>query len=508
MKILIAGFQHETNSFVANPTGFEDFVHGGMFPALIRGSDVFDFDGVNIAIGGFLSAARGRKAQLIPALWAGATPSGAVTAEAFERIAGEICSLAEQARPDAIYLDLHGAMLCEHVEDGEGELLARLRRIVGPRCPIVASLDLHANVTARMMNAADGLVAYRTYPHIDMAETGDRAAALLFHLLDSGTRLHKAFRRLPFLIPVTAMATEVDPARSIYRALGVLEQSGTCPVWASFAPGFPAADFAECGGSAWAYAADPAHAERVVEQLWEQIVLREPEWRLDLVLPDEAVHLARQAGERDLRPVIIADVQDNPGAGGSSDSTGLLKALLAAGAQDAALGLIVDPAAAAAAHAAGIGADLTLALGGRSGAVGDSPLTGAFRVKHLSDGRCRFDGPMMHGKNADVGPSACLLVNGLDIAVSSRIDQMLDRALFRMAGVEPEAKRIVVVKSAVHFRADFAPIAGGIILARAPGPVAADPAELPWRRLAPGMRLTPLGPRFDPADSLNQEGPT
>jgi microcystin degradation protein MlrC len=162
MRILIAGFQHETNTFAPSKTEYDDFVRGGAFPALARGQDLLGMRDINIPMGGFIGAMA--DAELVPVLWAGATPAAHVSRDAFERIAGEIVSRASGQKVDAIYLDLHGAMVCEHVDDGEGELLDRLRQAVGPRVPIVASLDLHANVTERMLTLADALVAYRPIP--------------------------------------------------------------------------------------------------------------------------------------------------------------------------------------------------------------------------------------------------------------------------------------------------------------------------------------------------------
>lgn len=492
MRILVAGFQHETNSFAPSPTTYEDFVRGGAFPALTRGANVLGLRDINIPVGGFIRAME-KKAELLPVLWAGATPAAHVTRDAFERIAGEIVSAAAQQKPDAIYLDLHGAMYCEHLDDGEGELLARLRTVVGPRVPVVASLDLHANVTARMLDAADALTAYRTYPHVDMAETGDRAAFLMWRVMERSNALYRAQRRIPFLIPLNAMCSLVDPARSVYARMAAAERDGGLSL--SFTPAFPAADFPECGPMVWGYG-EKGLVEREVARMADDIVAREAEWVVRLLEPEEAVRTAMRIAEGASRPVVIADTQDNPGGGGDSDTTGMLRALISCGAQDAAIGLMVDPAAAAAAHAAGAGAEITIGLGGHSGVPGDAPLHATYRVEQLSDGYCRYDGPMMHGKESHVGPSARLSLGGVQIVVSSHKDQMLDRNLYRMAGVEPEKMKILVNKSSVHFRADFQPIAEAVLVAKAPGPLLADPADYPWTRLKPGMRLRPLGPTF------------
>jgi microcystin degradation protein MlrC len=489
VRVLIAGFQHETNTFAPSKTGYDDFVRGGAFPAMARGEDLLAMRDINIPMGGFIGAMA--DAELIPVLWAGATPAAHVTGDAFERIAGEIAGAADGM--DAIYLDLHGAMVCEHLDDGEGELLDRLRRVVGPRIPIVASLDLHANVTEKMLARADALVAYRTYPHVDMAETGDRAAFLLRRLLQRGNALYRASRQIPFLIPLNGMCTLVEPAQGIYRALTEAEIRHGLSL--SFAMGFPAADFPECGPLVWGYG-DSDAVEREVASLANQIIAREPEWAVPLLGPEEAVRLAMEIAATASRPVVIADTQDNPGGGGDSDTTGMLRALVSCSAQDAAMGLMVDPAAAASAHAAGAGADITIGLGGHSGVAGDAPFHASFRVEQLCDGRCQYGGPMMHGKWSDVGPSARLALGGVQIVVSTHKDQMLDRNLYRMAGIEPERMKILVNKSSVHFRADFQPMAEAVLVAKAPGPLLADPADYPWTRLRKGLRLRPSGPAF------------
>ena len=491
MRVLIAGFQHETNTFAPSKTGYDDFVRGGAFPALVRGGDLLAMRDINIPMGGFIGAMR--DAELVPVLWAGATPAAHVTRDAFERIAGEIVGAAAEADVDAIYLDLHGAMVCEHLDDGEGELLERLRRAVGPRVPIVASLDLHANVTQKMLTQADALVAYRTYPHVDMAETGDRAAFLLRRLLQRGNALYRVSRPMPFLIPLNGMCTLMQPASAIYQAMAAAEENHGVSL--SFAMGFPAADFPECGPLVWGYGDDESVA-REVGAIADQVIAREADWAVPLLSPEDAVRKAMAIAATATQPVVIADTQDNPGGGGDSDTTGMLRALMACGAEQAAMGLMVDPAAAAAAHAAGVGADITIGLGGHSGVVGDAPLEATYRVEQLSDGVCQYGGPMMHGKWSGVGPSARLSLGGVQIVVSSHKDQMLDRNLYRMAGVEPEMMKILVNKSSVHFRADFQPIAEAVLVAKAPGPLLADPADYPWTRLRKGLRLRPLGPAF------------
>ena len=493
-KILIAGFQHETNTFAPSPATYESFVRGEGHPAMARGDAVLAIRDVNLPIGGFIQASERQGHTLLPVIWTAASPSAQVTEDAYEHIVGEIVAAAGDGGFDAIYLDLHGAMVAQHVDDGEGELLARIRAKVGPSVPVVASLDLHANVTERMLASADVLVAYRTYPHVDMADTGARAERLLVRLLEERKPLVRAARRLPFLIPINGMCTLLEPARSMYEALGTLEQGPVVSL--SFTPGFPAADFPECGPVIWGYGKEASAVRDAVDSLYDTMLRNEAQWAVPFLSPDAAVTEAIRLSATAQKPVVIADTQDNPGAGADSNTTGMLRALLDNGAQDAALGLIWDPEAAAQAHAAGVGATLELALGGRSGTPGDAPFVGTFEVVALSDGRCRYDGPMMHGMQVNLGPVACLKIGGVRIAVSSTKAQMLDRNLYRVAGIEPEQMKILVNKSSVHFRADFQPIAHTVLVAKAPGPMTADPADLPWKRLARGIRVRPMGKSF------------
>ena len=497
-RILIAGYQHETNTFAPSLADWAAFQTGENFPAYMRGQAVVQqLTGVNIPVGGFIDAARREGWQLVPSAWAGATPSSYVTRDAFERISAAILEDVRAAMAqglDGVYLDLHGAAVAEHADDSEGELLARIRALVGSQRPIVASLDLHANVTQRMLALADGLVAYRTYPHIDMADTGARAALLLREHLRQGRRAETQARRLPFLIPLNAQSTWMSPAREIYDELAAIETRTGCML--SFCMGFPASDFAECGPVVWGHggAAEPA-----VRQLFERASVP-PQWRPDFLPAHEAVQQALRVAAQHTAPVVIADTQDNPGAGGDSNTTGMLHALLAQGAGrqwpgQVALGLLVDPEAARRAHEAGVGAVLELALGKAvptfTGQASDPPVQGRFTVRALGEDVCEIKGPMMTGMKVHIGPCACLEMEGVLVAVASGKMQMLDRELFRAVGIQPEQMKLLVVKSSNHFRADFTPIASRVLVAKAAGPMAADPGDLPWKKLGAQTRTRP-----------------
>lgn len=489
MRVLVAGFEHETNTFAPTRAGYQNFVNGEGYPAMARGNEMLRLRDVNLATGGFIQAAEQRGFEIVPVIWAGASASAHVTTDAYERIAGEIVAAAKAHAFDAIYLNLHGAMVTELHDDGEGELLRRLRAVVGPEMPIFCSVDLHANMTEAMLTLATGIVGYQTYPHIDMAETGRRAVALHDACREAGGRLYRAARRLPFLIPLNAQCTLVDPARSTYALLR--EKQVGDVVSLSFAPGFPASDFSECGPVVWGYGRTQGAVEDAVETVYRHILETEPQWAVEFLDPESAVKEAIRLSAGATRPVVISDTQDNPGAGADADTTGMLRALVACRAEGAALGVFYDPAAVAAAAEAGAGGTVTLALGGRSGTAGDEPFVGTFEVETVGDGRCVFEGPMLRGTELDLQGAACLRIDGVRVVVSATKAQMFDRNLYRMVGIQPEAMKILVNKSSVHFRADFGPISEAILIAKAPGPMKADPRDLPWTKLPQAMRLAP-----------------
>jgi microcystin degradation protein MlrC len=490
-RIAIGGLHHETNSFAPQPATMARFEEADGWPPLSRGSAMLaNTAGANLAIAGFVEAARATGHALLPLVWANACPSGPVTRDAFERLAAMMLEDLAAAGPvDALFLDLHGAMVTEHLADGEGELLRRLRRLA-PDLPVVAALDLHANVSDAMVSLSDALVAYRTYPHVDLAATGARCLPLLERLI-AGRPLASAHRKLDFLIPLPWQCTTIEPARGLYAMLDELE--GEDVLSASLCLGFPAADTPVAGPSVLAYAETPAAAGAAADRLARALAAAEPHFAGRLWSPADAVRRAQ--AHPGPRAVILADTQDNPGGGGSSDTTDLLEALIAARAGSALLALLCDEEAARAAHTAGEGGVLRgLALGGRHGPAGVRPVVGSFEVLRLGNGRFTATGPMYGGNRMELGPMALLRPReapGVEIAVASRRLQAADRAILRHLGVDPAEKRILVLKSSVHFRADFEALADEVLVVAAPGANVADPAALPFRHLPPGLRRRP-----------------
>jgi microcystin degradation protein MlrC len=493
-RIAVGGFQHETNTFAPVKASLKDFQKVAGQPQMPRGQAIFDItDGLNLPIAGFIDAARAAGHALVPTQWATATPSAHVTDRAFDTISGNILDDIAAAGPlDAIYLCLHGAMVTESHEDGEGELLRRLRARVGPDIPVVVSLDLHSNTTQQMVDLSTALVAFRTYPHVDMAETGRRAAGVLDRILRDGTPPVKAFRKLPFLVPIVWQCTSIEPANSIYQRLRAMERVSPAIRSLSFTPGFPPADIAECGPAVIAYGDSVQTADEAADELARMVGNAEGAFAGTLYEPDDGVREAMQR-YRD-KPIVLADTQDNPGAGGASDTVGLLEALVRNKAQDAVFAMLYDPDAAAAAHGAGIGAELVLAVGAGTRQPGHKPFKARFTVEALSDGRFTGTGPMKRGAQYQMGPTAVLRTGGVATVVTSGKAQVNDQAMLRHIGIDLEKQRILAIKSSVHFRADFTELAGDILIVTAPGPNMADHLALPYKRLRTGIRLTPLGP--------------
>ena len=495
MRIAVGGFQHETNTFAPTKATLKDFQEAEGWPELLRGSALPPgVEGINLPITGAIEALRGLGHEILPLCWCSAPPSAHVTDEAFETVAGMMLEdLGGLGALDGVYLDLHGAMVTESHEDGEGELLRRLRGLLGEGLPIVVSLDLHANVTPEMVAHADLIEIYRTYPHVDMAETGGRAAFGLDALLRGEAGREKAFRQLPFLLPLTGGCTLMDPAKGLYESIpNILDEERITSL--SFACGFPPADIEHAGPSLVAYGPDRGEAEAVLDRFEEAILSREAAFASAIYPAPEAVAKARGLARGAARPVVLADTQDNPGAGGNGDTTGLLRALIEAGAEGAVLGVLYDPEVALQARGRGEGARLTVSLGAKSGWPGVTPMEGEARVMGLSDGRSLGTGPFYKGAHINLGPCALLEMGGVRVVVGSQRVQAADQSMFRQIGIEPAQAKILALKSSVHFRADFQPIAEAVLVAAAPGPNPIDHTKLDYKRLRPGVRLMPGGP--------------
>jgi len=501
-RIAVGGFQHETNTFAPQRASWADFARADAWPGYVRGGALFDaVEGFNIPIAGAVETLHGLGHELIPLSWCSAPPSSYVDEDAYERVAaGMLEDLAAAGPLDGIYLDLHGAMVAAHHEDGEGELLHRIRALVGERIPIVTSLDFHTNMTEAMVEHASAMVGYRTYPHIDMAATGSRAAELLDRLIREKRPLYKAFRQADFLIPLVWQCTMAEPTKGVFDLMDEIERGSASHnqgiVSITHTPGFPPADITECGPALVVYGHDQEAADAAADRLMAALNAKEPEFAGRLHSADEAAQEAIRLARTASKPIVLADIQDNPGAGGTSDTVGLLRALIAHKAKGAVLGMIVDPEAAAAAHEVGEGALLPCGVGAKIGYADENPVEATWRVMRIASGDFVGTGPMFGGAKFHVGPYALVTDedSGVSVVLAAARIQAIDQEQFRHVGIEPSQVPILALKSTVHFRADFQPIAETILVVQSPGAHVSDPVEMPYRNLRRGVRLRPLGP--------------
>lgn len=462
-RIALAGFSHETNTFVGGRTDLGAFVANGLY----RGNALRALRGTNTVVGGVVDAVAGTpdRFALVPLLATGAIPGGLVTADAFEAIAGEIIAGLERTRPDAVVLDVHGAMVSEAATDGDAEIVRRVRAAVGPRVPIIAVLDLHANLSPDLVAPADVLLPYDTYPHVDTAERGAEAVHLAGRLLSGEIQPTTALRKLPLLTSSPPQRTGAGPMAAIAALAAECERlPGVLNVGVT--PGFAYADVPDAGfGILVTTDRDRALAERLASELADFVWDRREAFRPQVLTVEQAIHaaMAEPGG-----PVVLADLGDNPGGGTPADGTALLWGLLDLGAPNAALALIADPQAVATASAAGVGARVELSLGGKTDEHHGYPIDVTATVRSLSDGRFTYEGPMNAGLPGNLGRTAVLACDGryghtVEVIVCERRVQPLDAAIFRSQGIEPRDRQVLGVKSAVHFRGSFEPLAHRII---------------------------------------------
>jgi microcystin degradation protein MlrC len=466
-RVLTGRFMHETNTFSIVKTDLalwrrRDFHNENEIPAVFRGT--------HSALGATFEAADKYGWTLIHPVSANANPSGIVTDEAFDTIGGMFVAAAERQGPiDGALLHLHGAMVVESHEDGEGELLHRLRRMLGPDIPIVVTLDLHANVTQKMTDNASALIAFRTYPHVDMYERAWQGAELLERAMQGEVQPKTVIARRPMIYGLDRGRHQAGPMAELIGRGEKLETSGGALV-VSVCAGFSRANIRDVGPSvtvtydaaaAGVSTAPPAQeiAENFMDYAWE--TRDYASFRLLSVA--EAVTRARE-GKRGDKPLVVADYTDNPGGGGYGDATAFLKGLVEAQVDDVAFHALCDPAAVAEGHRNGIG-PATLTIGGKTDPkMGGGPLTLSGEITCLTNGKFIAYGPMGGGVERNYGPSMVFRVGGIDIILITNNGQATDLAQLTSLGIDPTRYSTVAVKSMQHFRAAFEPIAREVIL--------------------------------------------
>lgn len=472
MRIFSGSLATETNTFAPMPTGLASFHERGYFPAGQHPDQMSFF-------GGPLWAARLRGRErgwtLLEGMVAGAQPSGITTRVAYETLRDELLRDLRAALPvDVVLLGLHGAMVADGYDDCEGDLLERVRAIVGPGVVVGAELDLHCHLSRRMVEMADWLVAFKEYPHTDVLERGLELVDLC--VAQAEGRLHKPRVALVDTGMVCMIHTTREPARSFVDRVRALEgRDGVHTI--SIAHGFPWGDVPDMGTRVLVYGDDAAHAQALAQRLADELVsLRDQLWRpypgVDAAL-DQA--LAVQGG-----PVVLSDGADNAGGGAASDSTFVLRRLVERGIGPAALGPLWDPVAVRIASEAGIGARLPLRIGGKVSPMSGDPLDLEVEVLALH--------PDLHqtGLGARHAMGACALVRtagGVQIVLNSIRCQAMGTDLFTQLGCDLAAQTVVVVKSSQHFYASFSKVAREVLYMDAPGTVTQDLKSLPFHKV-------------------------
>jgi microcystin degradation protein MlrC len=461
-RVLTARFMHETNTFSRVATDM----------AMIRRRDFHLENGIleafratRSAFGATFEAADKFGWSLVHPVSANPNPSGIVTDAAFEEITGLVLGAVDAKGPiTGVLLHLHGAMVGQRHQDAEGEFLARVRHRLGPDVPVVVTLDLHANVTPRMAENANALIAYRTYPHIDQYERAWQAAELLQRAMQGEIRPKTVIARRPMIYGLDHGRTQRGPMAELIARGEAIEQLGEALV-VSICAGFSRANIYDVGPSVTVTvdgegARGRGIAEEFMDYAWET-----REYTTVRLLPvGEAVARAR-AGRPGEKPLVVADYTDNPGGGGYGDATAFLKGLVEAGVESVAFHAICDPEAVEEGMRAGVGAKTTLTLGGKTDpSLGGGPLSLFGEVVCLTNGRFIAHGPMGGGIERNYGPSMVFRVGSIDIIVITNNGQAVDLAQFTSLGVDPTRYRTVAVKSMQHFRAAFEPIARDVVL--------------------------------------------
>ncbi len=456
VRVLIAEFLHETNTFSVQKTDRKCFERG-----LYLDNEVSKASrNTRTFMGAGYEAAEKFGWQPVTPLVAEASPSGRVTDACFEEFTARLLSIAKEV--DGILLHLHGAMSTESHDDGEGELLARLRSVVGSDIPIVVVIDLHATVTQRMADNANALIAYRTYPHVDQYERGHQAAELLDRAIAGDIRPKVVVARRPILYALDGGRTTCAPMVELLRRADALEATNKA-LAISIQAGFSSADVHDIGPSIAVTSEDETTARAIAEELMDYIWQQRHHSTIFFTSLNEAIAEAARPSSVD-KPLIISDYSDNPGSGAYGDGTTLLRAVLDAGLTNVGFHAIRDPEAALKAQEAGVGNKVHLELGGKvDPGVGGPPLEVTAHVVALTDGRFVAYGPMGGGAWRNYGLSALLRIDGVEIVVITNNGQATDLAQFTSLGVDPTRKSTLIVKSMQHFRAAFEPIARKII---------------------------------------------
>lgn len=463
-KILTLQFRHETNSFCPIPANEQAF-HNCRF--LVGQEEVASLRDYGIELGAFIKHfEKDPEVELIHSVALYATPCGHVSEDVYDFVINEVAKTIQEQGPfDGILCDVHGAMVADGHPDGEGDLFEMIRNQVGYDIPLIASLDLHANVTEKMARCANALFPYEEYPHTDIYETGLLAARVMEQTLNKELAPVMAYRRIPFLLPLfPSHFPEIQPLYEL--ATELQENSGAISV--RFTHGFFPADIEEMGMAVLVVTdGDKELAESLADEMDAAIRERIPYLKRHFPSLDEVLDKALASDDG---PIAIGDGSDNPGAGGLGDTTHILRRILERGITGTALANIQDADSVNACVKAGVGSTVELSLGGWSDETySGGPLHVTAYVRSISDGKFKYKGKMTHGAIADHGTTAVVEIAGNTVVITSLSRQPYDLEIFRSNGIAPEDYRILVTKSAIHYMASFSTVARETITVSLPG---------------------------------------
>ena len=485
MRLLIAMMKHETNTFSPVPTPLQRFGNG---PGPLYGEDaVAAYRGTGTGLGAYLDLAAREGAEIALPIAAGAPPSRPVEDAAYEHIAGVICDAVAKGGYDGIMLDLHGAMVTESFEDGEGELLRRIRAI-DPKTPIAVSLDMHANLYDAIVDNATVVTGYRTYPHIDTYETAKRAGEILLRAMRGAARPVMAWGNAPMLPHVMRQGSDDHPNQELQARCAAMASNGALA--ASLFAGFPHADISNAGLSVVVVTdGDKALAEKLRDELLDQAWADREAFVYQLEALEQSLARAKalpspSGGDG---PIVLLDHYDNCASGGTMDTTVVLAAILRAELDNVAVFAIFDPEAVQQAIAAGIGAKVTLSVGGKMAMPAipreNPPLDISGTVKTISSGRFRNKGPMGRGVQMEMGPAVVIDTGRVEIALISKHVEPSDLNCLYSLGIDPMQKRYVMLKSRVHWRAGLGAVARAVIECAGVGVCTSDYGELTFKNV-------------------------
>ena len=460
MRIATGCIGHETNTFSPVPTTIDSFSR------MVGDGIRKNFGNTRTITGGIIDAADELKIELVPLLWSFATPSRKVEQDAYDALKSEFLNLLSGAGEiDGVVLDLHGAMVTEEIEDAEADLISSVREIVGSR-PIVVTFDLHANITPDSVKYPDVIIGFDTYPHVDTYERGVEAVEVIYKTVRGEIKPTMAYRQLPLLTSPPAQCTMRPPASDLVKKLHQLESENGV-ITATLSMGFPFADIHDAGVSVLVTTdGNREFAEQKVDEFSQHIWSIREDFRTNLVSIEEAIDHANQT---EGKPIVLAEGADNPGGGGPCDGTFILRAFVEADVQDAVVAIIADPESVAQAIEAGVGNRVTLNVGGKTDDMHGESVTLDAYVKTISDGVYVRKGPMARGATDRMGRTAVIKTGGVEVILTEGRSQPLDAEVLRSVGIEPRDRKLIALKSAVHFRADYTPIAHEIVEVDTPG---------------------------------------